>query len=94
MDGITRLTVFDGGPGDACPIAGCVTYIGTIGVWLVNVSTGLTSSPTPFMDLNSVDLSTAAGTLKILLGDTDFTLVLVRIRSPSGWPSAAPPPDR
>ena len=26
------------------------------------------------MDLNSVDLSTAAGTLKILLGDTDFTL--------------------
>lgn len=74
-DGINpAVTVFDGGPGDACPIAGCVTFIGTIGVWLVNVSTGLTSSPTPFMDLNSVDLSTAAGTLKILLGDTDFTL--------------------
>lgn len=74
-DGINpAVTVFDGGPGDACPMAGCVTYIGAIGVWIVNVSTGLSSSPQPFMDLNSVDVSNAAGTLKILLGDTDFTL--------------------
>ena len=74
-DGINpSVTVFDGGPGDMCPIAGCVTFIGSIGVWIVNVSTGLSSSPLSFMDLNSVDLSNAAGTLKILLGDTDFTL--------------------
>jgi PEP-CTERM motif len=74
-DGINpAVTIVDGGLGDMCPLAGCVTFIGTIGVWIVNVSTGLSSSPIPFMDLNSVDMSTGAGTLKILLGDTDFTL--------------------
>ncbi len=74
-DGINPVvTVADGSIDDKCPIAGCVTFIGSIGVWIVNVSTGISSSPFPSIDLNSIDLSTAAGTLKILLGDTDFTL--------------------
>lgn len=73
-DGINpAITVFDGGPGDLCPAAGCVTAFTSIGVWTINVSTGLSSSPIPNIDLNSVDVSTAAGNLTILLGDTDFT---------------------
>jgi len=74
FDGTTTVSVFDGGPGDICPAAGCVSFFASLGVWTVNVSTGLSSSPIPSMDLNSVDQSTGAGTLKILLGDTDFTL--------------------
>lgn len=74
-DGINPVvTVADGSIDDKCPSAGCVTFIGTIGVWAVNVSTGFSSSPFPSIDLNSIDVSTTAGTLKILLGDTDFTL--------------------
>lgn len=74
-DGINPVvTVSDGGLGDMCPMASCVTFIGTIGVWAVNVSTGFSSSPFPNIDLNSIDVSTTAGTLSILLGDTDFTL--------------------
>jgi len=72
-DGTTTVTVFDGGPGDLCPAVGCVTAFASISVWTINVSTGLTSSPFPHLDLNSVDTSTAAGTLHILLGDTDFS---------------------
>jgi len=74
FDGTTTVSVFDGGPGDICPAAGCVSFFASLGVWTVNVSTGLSSSPIPSMDLNSVDQSTGAGTLKILLGDTDFAL--------------------
>jgi hypothetical protein len=74
-DGINpAVTVFDGGPGDICPLAGGVTFLGSIGVWTLSVTTGLSSSPITFMDLSSVDVSSAAGTLKILFGDTDFTL--------------------
>jgi len=74
FDGTTTVSVFDGGPGDICPAAGCVSFFASLGVWTVNVSTGLSASPIPSMDLNSIDQSTGAGTLKILLGDTDFTL--------------------
>src|SRR5262245_7820512 len=74
-DGVNpTVTIADGSPGDACPFAGCVTFMGSIGVWLINVSTGISSSPFPHIDLNSVDVSTGAGTLAIKFGDTDFTL--------------------
>ena len=68
------VTVVDGGSGDLCPIAGCVTFLGAIGVWIVNVSTGVSFSPAPHIDLNSVDMSTGAGILDIVFGDTNFTL--------------------
>ena len=74
FDGTTTVSVFDGGPGDLCAAAGCVTFSGSLGVWFVNVTTGVSDSPVPFMDLASLDRSSGAGTLKILLGDTDFTL--------------------
>ena len=74
FDGTTTVTISDGGAGDLNPIAGVVTFSGTIGVWLVNVSTGFSNSPFPHIDLNSFDLSTAPGTLSIKFADTDFSL--------------------
>ncbi len=73
----TSVTVVDGGLGDANAAAGAVTFIGSLGVWTVNVSTGLTkpilgSSTSPSMDLNSIDNSSAAGTLIITFTDTGF----------------------
>ena len=65
-------TVVDGN------LDGVVMFNGVLGVWSVNVSTGLSkpalnNSPvTAKMDLNSVNLSTAPSTLTILLTDTDF----------------------
>ncbi len=75
-DGINpAVTIDDGGAGDVNPLAGVVTYVGTIGVWLINVTTGLTQ-PGLFgpshMDLNSVNTSTAAGNLSIQLTQTDM----------------------
>jgi len=73
-DGINpAVTIVDGGLGDMNPAAGVVTFIGSIGVWTVNVSTGISNSPFPHMDLSSVDMSTGAGTLNIKFGDTNFT---------------------
>jgi hypothetical protein len=94
FDGSTTVSVFDGGPGDLCVAAGCVTFSGSLGVWNINVSTGISDSPFPFMDLNSIDRSTGAGTLKILLGDTDFTLGAGPHQVALGSASAAPPPAR
>lgn len=74
-DGVNpTVTIADGSANDLCPAAGCVTAFVSIGVWTINVSTGISNSPIPDMDLNSIDVSTGAGALKILLGDTDFTL--------------------
>ena len=77
-DGITDITITDNTP--VCGAQPCdsnaavdvVTWIGTIGVWTINVSTGVTESPTPSLDLNSVNSSTGAGSLVIGLFDTDF----------------------
>jgi hypothetical protein len=72
--GATVVTVLDGGAGDSNPVLGAITYIGPVGVFTINVSTGL-SKPAigpAAMDLNSVNSSTAAGTLTIELTDTDF----------------------
>jgi hypothetical protein len=69
------VTIVDGGAGDACLVAGCVTFNGAIGptaTWFVNVSTGLNLSTFP-LDLNSVNVSNAAGTLDIAFGDVDFS---------------------
>ena len=74
FDGTTTITVVDGGVGDSNPNAGAVTWVGTIGVWSVNVTTGVTgpvtTPPYPHLDLSSQDTSTAAGTLTIKWSDT------------------------
>ena len=79
MSGATLKTVADEGPGDAFfGQPGVITFFGTVGVFNINVSTGLTkpalgTADWPNMDLNSVNASTAAGTLVIEFSDTGFT---------------------
>ena len=77
FDGTTTVNVADGSGGDSNANTGAVTFNGAIGVWTINVSTGLSkpilgSSSSPEMDLNSVDFSSAAGTLVIRFTDDGF----------------------
>ena len=76
-DGVSpAVTITDGSPQDGCALAGCVMFNGSIGVWVLSVSTGVSNSPIPHIDLNSIDMSSGAGTstLTIKFGDTDFSL--------------------
>ena len=41
VSGATTVTVADGGVGDANPVDGAITFIGSIGSWNLNVGTGL-----------------------------------------------------
>jgi hypothetical protein len=73
------VTITDGSSGDSCPNVGCVTWIGTIGVWNINVDTGLTKPATGDathldMDLSLVGHSTAAGTLTLTWSDDGYTV--------------------
>lgn len=72
------VIITDNGPGDQSPAAGVVTFIGAIGVWNIDFSTGISNSPGgaggASMDLNSVARSTAQGNLMILLSDAGFNL--------------------
>lgn len=75
--GTNVVTIVDGGAGDINATVGAVTFSGALGVWTVNVSTGITkpvigSSTSPQMDLNSVDVSTGAGTLIITFSESGF----------------------
>lgn len=78
-DGITTQLISDGGAGDLSGgVDDVILFNGSIGVWTVNVTTGIGSgvlgSPNyPQIDLNSVNVSTAAGTLLMYLVDTDLT---------------------
>ena len=77
-DGATSVVVADNGVGDLNPLAGVVTWSGALGVWAVNVTTGLTTPVTALpevMHLNSVDVSTAAGSLLLAFTNTDFDLL-------------------
>ena len=75
----TGFIVADGGIGDSNPTTGAVTFIGTIGNWNINVSTGITynnigTASSPNIDFSSVN-STLAGGGDLLLGVSvvDFT---------------------
>jgi hypothetical protein len=78
-DGIDLITIADQSAGDSSPQVGAVTFIGSIGNFLFNVSTGITypvlgSATFPQMDLNSVNVSTgSAGKLSISFTQTGFT---------------------
>ena len=77
FDGVTTVTVADGGGGDITAAVGAVTFSGAIGTWIVNVSTGVSkpilgSATKPDMDLNSVNVSGGVGTLTILFSDDGF----------------------
>lgn len=60
-NGANSVTITDGGAGDACSAVNCVTFSGALGNYLINVSTGIAQqSANPFLDLNSVNLTTQA----------------------------------
>ena len=77
-DGFTTITVTDGGVGDINGSAGVIVFQGAIGVFNINVTTGVTKpvlgSPTePVLDLNSIAVNgTGPGTLTISFSETDF----------------------
>jgi hypothetical protein len=56
-DGVNTVMVADGSGSDANSAAGAVTWIGSLGVWNLNVSTGISkgTATTPSFDFNSVD---------------------------------------
>lgn len=74
-DGTTTHVITDGGVGDSNASAGVVTFVGTIGTFNINVSTGYNDSGSALnlMDLNSINAGTAAGTLTIKFSDTGYT---------------------
>jgi hypothetical protein len=68
------VTVVDNGPGDMVPAAGIVTYTGSLGTWIQNVSTGVSDQilDQVEMDLNSVNVSGGPGTIILTLEDENF----------------------
>jgi hypothetical protein len=78
-DGITTIVVQDGGSGDGCSNVGCVSFVGGIGNWNINILGGFTkpvlgSSVAPHMDLSFNDnyIGNGPGTLTLLWSDTGF----------------------
>ncbi len=66
------ITIADGSAQDSNIAPGAVTFMGSIGGWSINVSTGLTDPALPVaqLDLNSVDVSAGTpGTLEIWWSD-------------------------
>jgi hypothetical protein len=68
-DGTNSISVADGIAGDANAVPNVVTWIGTLGSWSVNVSTAISHAPNGQLgiDLNSIDVSSGAGTLTVTM---------------------------
>jgi hypothetical protein len=77
VDGGAAITCADGAGCDANPTAGVVTFVGDLGAFEVNVTTGVTKPvfPGAHMDLNSVNVQSAAGahSLVMMFSETGFT---------------------
>src|SRR5207245_4543233 len=66
QQGASSVTIVDGGAGDSNPNAGVITWIGSLGNFTVNVSTGSSGSPNTSgssggIDLNSIETTNASG---------------------------------
>lgn len=78
-DGFTTVSVADGSGSDLSATPGVVVFSGSVGVFDVNVTTGLSypllgSLNAPVLDLNSVNVSSGGtGTLTVKLTSTDYT---------------------
>ncbi|WP_405234386.1 PEP-CTERM sorting domain-containing protein [Lentisalinibacter salinarum] len=78
-DGLgNSVVVEDGGANDDSDLDGVVVFNGALGDFIINVSTGIStpvlgSEDQPILDLNSVDVSSGAGSLTIGLTATGFT---------------------
>jgi hypothetical protein len=77
-DGVTTMTIADMSGGDLNPTVGAVTFLGPVGSFSVNVTTGISkpvlgSAALPFLDLNSINVSgPLANTLTIRFSDDSF----------------------
>lgn len=77
--GAATVTCIDGDPCDSNASLGAVTFNGAVGVFNVNVTTGISypllgTPGLPHIDMNSVNVtSTGAATLDILASQTDYT---------------------
>jgi hypothetical protein len=67
------VAISDGGIGDLNPAPGAVTFIGVVGNYIINVTTGLSNAGTATtsgtLDLNSINATTTGGTLQIAITD-------------------------
>lgn len=75
-DGTTTITISDNGAGDSNPLLGAITFIGSIGTFIINVSTGVGSAVLgpASMDLNSINtVNAAGGTLTIDFTETNVS---------------------
>jgi hypothetical protein len=74
QSGISSISVTDGGTGDLNPTTGAITFLGSVGVFSLNITSGITNTasavPNVIMDFNSMNTSLGAGTLTITLADT------------------------
>ena len=74
----SSVVVSDNGVGDLSPIPGMVQFAGSLGVFVINVTTGLSypfigSATHPEMSLSSVNVTgTSGGTLTVSLSQADF----------------------
>lgn len=79
QSGGTTVNISDGGAGDANGALGAITFVGAIGAWNLNVTTGLGSAQLggdPHLDLNSVNVSSSTGggtTLTMFFTEQGFT---------------------
>lgn len=77
-DGLNTVTIGDQLAGDFNGASDVVTWIGTLGAWTLNVTTGVSEHfPQIHLDLNSINGnvgSSSPGALTILFTDTDFSL--------------------
>ncbi len=77
QQGGQTVTVMDGGAGDLNATEGIITYVGTVGTYSFNVTTGVSTQSTDsaYLGLSSFDVFTSTGgALTITLVDTDYTL--------------------
>lgn len=77
-DGTTTIDIADGSAADLNTATGVITFLGAVGSnWSINVSTALGTAyfPNTFeIDLNSANVSTGPGTLRVAMTETGLTL--------------------
>jgi hypothetical protein len=78
-DGVTTLTITDDGAGDSFTGLGAVTFVGSIGAWVITVDTGITmpivgTATRPYMDVLFLATSNLAspGSLTIEFSEVGY----------------------